>query len=239
MTAILNKLPWNFNTSTSAMNVHDIFFIWLSIVAFLGHMFVAKVFNHSTCFQVEVANWISSRHNMGMAFTVDLWNEIKNCGKVSLNQVFLNDYKFLQPMRKHVDTEESLPSLLSVCTLKCTHTHPQCSCMSTHALTKVPWTNFNFIVRTLNNSFTSKVFNSWKKCTQVLHQCQCEVAVCNFWRYCIVHKLQLLCQFQCFQIIYTVKSFEFGGWGGGHKCHLIMFITYLHGLKFMQAWIVK
>ncbi|KAK3597730.1 hypothetical protein CHS0354_006081 [Potamilus streckersoni] len=31
--------------------------------------------------KVEVANWISSKHNMGMSFTVDLWKEIKRCGK--------------------------------------------------------------------------------------------------------------------------------------------------------------
>ncbi|KAL3864000.1 hypothetical protein ACJMK2_005716 [Sinanodonta woodiana] len=31
--------------------------------------------------KVEVANWISSKHNMGMSFTVDLWREIKRCVK--------------------------------------------------------------------------------------------------------------------------------------------------------------
>ncbi|XP_052771570.1 alpha-1,6-mannosyl-glycoprotein 2-beta-N-acetylglucosaminyltransferase-like isoform X2 [Mya arenaria] len=31
--------------------------------------------------KVEVANWISSRHNMGMAFNADLWNQIKGCAK--------------------------------------------------------------------------------------------------------------------------------------------------------------
>lgn len=31
--------------------------------------------------KVEVANWISSRHNMGMAFNVDLFKDIKKCAK--------------------------------------------------------------------------------------------------------------------------------------------------------------
>lgn len=31
---------------------------------------------------MELASWISSRHNMGMTFARDLWNEIKKCAKV-------------------------------------------------------------------------------------------------------------------------------------------------------------
>ncbi|KAL8605987.1 hypothetical protein ACOMHN_067170 [Nucella lapillus] len=31
--------------------------------------------------KVERAYWISSKHNMGMAFTINLWKEIKKCGK--------------------------------------------------------------------------------------------------------------------------------------------------------------
>ena len=58
-----------------------------------------KVYKHSDCFwlsaklriwchctflfKVERAYWVSSKHNMGMAFTRKLWTEIKKCGKVS------------------------------------------------------------------------------------------------------------------------------------------------------------
>ncbi|XP_053407802.1 alpha-1,6-mannosyl-glycoprotein 2-beta-N-acetylglucosaminyltransferase-like isoform X2 [Mercenaria mercenaria] len=41
--------------------------------------------------KVEVANWISSRHNMGMAFNIDLFKEIKRCGKEFCN---FDDYNW-------------------------------------------------------------------------------------------------------------------------------------------------
>lgn len=41
--------------------------------------------------KVEVANWISSRHNMGMAFTAGLWQEIKRCAQEFCN---FDDYNW-------------------------------------------------------------------------------------------------------------------------------------------------
>ncbi|XP_060582244.1 alpha-1,6-mannosyl-glycoprotein 2-beta-N-acetylglucosaminyltransferase-like [Ruditapes philippinarum] len=41
--------------------------------------------------KVEVANWISSRHNMGMAFNINLFKEIKKCGTEFCN---FDDYNW-------------------------------------------------------------------------------------------------------------------------------------------------
>ena len=37
--------------------------------------------NHNNYFQVEVSPWITSKHNMGMAFNRSTWNDMKSCAK--------------------------------------------------------------------------------------------------------------------------------------------------------------
>jgi hypothetical protein len=40
-------------------------------------------------------HWISSRHNMGMTFTKDLWKEIKKCSSVSILMDLFIDRKYI------------------------------------------------------------------------------------------------------------------------------------------------
>ena len=39
--------------------------------------------------QVDVLSWVSAKHNMGMAFDRQTWNQIKACALVSVCVVFM------------------------------------------------------------------------------------------------------------------------------------------------------
>lgn len=55
-----------------------------------GNYDKAQIFS-SNAGKMELASWISSRHNMGMTFARDLWNEIKKCAKEFCN---FDDYNW-------------------------------------------------------------------------------------------------------------------------------------------------
>lgn len=65
--------------------------------------------------KVEVANWISSRHNMGMTFTVDLWNEIKKCAK---EFCYFDDYNWDWTVQ-HLSSK-CIPNSIKVLKMKAT-----------------------------------------------------------------------------------------------------------------------
>ncbi|KAH3789456.1 hypothetical protein DPMN_167637 [Dreissena polymorpha] len=65
--------------------------------------------------QVEVANWISSRHNMGMAFNSDLWEEIKRCAKEFCN---FDDYNWDWTLQ-HLSSQ-CIPNQMKVLKMKAT-----------------------------------------------------------------------------------------------------------------------
>ncbi|KAL4231384.1 hypothetical protein ACF0H5_008963 [Mactra antiquata] len=65
--------------------------------------------------KVEVANWISSRHNMGMAFTADLFKQMKNCAKEFCH---FDDYNWDWTLQ-HLSSK-CLPNQMKVLKMKAT-----------------------------------------------------------------------------------------------------------------------
>ena len=55
--------------------------IWKSIRKNLGHIQVL-IYSLVALLQVELTQWLSSKHNMGMAFTRDVWQKIHSCATV-------------------------------------------------------------------------------------------------------------------------------------------------------------
>lgn len=72
-----------------------------------GNFWLKMKWDSFSDLQVDVSQFVSSRHNMGMSLTRKVWNEIKKCGQVRAES---SGFDFLWRHFQVIGLEFDMPS---------------------------------------------------------------------------------------------------------------------------------